>query len=196
VAFNPTPDRPAELRPHRGDAPPATGNDDIDSLLDQLPVSGQDQFFRPPPGEPVTPPGPADVPAIGLSAEAGYPSLASMGILAFLAAVAGAVYMGWQRSVQGLPYPQQLWEKTVRMASWAGEPPRPGQTPHEYAKRLGKRFRDVWDWDGLADAYTRSRFGKREPDEEEAERLRDAWPDMRGALVGGVLGRPFKRNKT
>jgi hypothetical protein len=106
-----------------------------------------------------------------------------------------AAFAGWQRSVTGLPYEQQLWEKTVRMASWAGMPPGPGQTPHEYAKRLGKRFRDVWEWDEMADAYTRSMFGHKEPGDEEKKRLQAIWPDARGALTGGIMGRPFRRKR-
>ena len=112
---------------------------------------------------------------------------------AFLAAVGGAMFLGWQRSVAGLPYAQQVWEKTVRLASWGGLPPESGQTPHEYAARLGKRYRGARGWDALADAYTGSRFGRKEPGEREAARLREMWPDARGAMLRGILGRPFRR---
>ena len=72
-------------------------------------------------------------------------------------------------------------------------PPRPGETPHEYAKGLGKRFRDVWEWDELAEAYTRSKFGHKAADDEVRKRLADIWPDARGALMGGIWRRPFRR---
>jgi hypothetical protein len=117
-----------------------------------------------------------------------------IGVLAFAAALIGAIMLGWQRSVAGLPYPQQVWEKTVRLASWGGTPPMPGQTPHDYANGLGKRFYHVRrDFPTLADAYTKSRFGHKEIDEAQAKALRDAWPDVRGALVGSIVRRLWPR---
>ena len=103
--------------------------------------------------------------------------------------------MGWQRSVAGIPYPQQVWEKTVRLASWGGMSPQPGQTPHDFAASLARRFRGVDGWSGLADAYTRSRFGRKETGAEEAEELREMWPDARGAMVWGILGRVLRRRR-
>jgi transglutaminase-like putative cysteine protease len=196
VAFNPSPDRPAELQPSKREGV-EIGGDSIQDLLDQLPVSGQDLLNRPPEGDVITAQGASDSGGFGfpISAEPGAPSLVTLGILAFMGAMGVAAFAGWQRSVTGLPYEQQLWEKTVRMASWAGMPPGPGQTPHESAKRLGKRFRDVWEWDEMADAYTRSMFGHKEPGDEEKKRLQAIWPDARGALTGGIMGRPFRRKR-
>jgi hypothetical protein len=196
VPFNPSPDRAAELRPTERDGSPADQGS-IDELLENLPVSGQDMAFEPPQGDIITQQAPSSGGGTGfpISAEPGAPSLVSIAIFAFIGAMGVAVYAGWQRSVAGLPLEQQLWEKTVRMASWGGLPPRPGETPHDYAKTLGKRYRDFWEWDELADAYTRSRFGHREAEADTRKRLSDIWPDARGALVGGVLARPFKRKK-
>ena len=95
-----------------------------------------------------------------------------------------------------MPYPQQIWEKTVRLASWGGMRPRPGQTPHDYARRLGKRFRDVQDdMPTLADAYVKSRFGHKEISEDETAAIKDAWPEVRANLVGGIGGRFFRRRR-
>ncbi|MEE8384372.1 MAG: DUF4129 domain-containing protein, partial [Dehalococcoidia bacterium] len=91
------------------------------------------------------------------------------------------------------PYPQQMWDKTVRLASWAGEPPEPGQTPAEYAYQLQQRFRDVPDLPVLGTAYNRSRFGNRDPEGEEQERLQTLWPHLRAALLKALLGRPWRR---
>jgi hypothetical protein len=93
-----------------------------------------------------------------------------------------------------MPYPQQVWEKTVRLAGWGGIRPQPGQTPHDYARRLGKRFLDVRDdLPVLADAYTKSRFGHKGLSEQETAAIKDAWPEVRAVLIGGITGRFFRR---
>ncbi len=191
VAFNPSPDRPADLRPTARAS--ALDDDRIlrRSLLDDLPVSSSEGAFVPPEGVEVHPLPEGGLP---LSSNGGSsrPWVVSA-ITAFLAAIAGAVFLGWQRSVAGMPYPQQVWEKTVRLATWGGLPPEPGQTPHDYAGRLGKRFRGVRGWRDLADAYTASLYGRREIGEKDAGHLREIWPDARGAMLRGVLRRPLRR---
>jgi hypothetical protein len=117
-------------------------------------------------------------------------------VTAFIAALIGAVVLGWNRSVSGLPYPQQVWEKTVRLAGWGGLRPAPGQTAHDYARRLGKRYRDVQaDMTVLADGYTKSRFGQKELTPDELDAIKDAWPEVRANLVGGITSRFFRRRK-
>jgi transglutaminase-like putative cysteine protease len=190
VAFNPTPDRPADLRPSvNPDAAAANGFDD--SILEQLPISSSEGAFIPPEGEKAKPLPEGGLPLAGAAGSGNRP-WATLAVAGFVAAVGGAVFLGWQRSVAGMPYPQQMWEKTVRLASWGANPPAAGQTPHEYAAHLQKRFRGAGDFRALADAYTRSRFGKREPDADEAERLRQMWPEARGAMMRGILARPFR----
>src|SRR5206468_12003886 len=78
------------------------------------------------------------VPPVASPVQAGrdYHPLLTLAVAAFIAMLAGSVYLGWQRSVAGLPYSQQLWEKTVRLATWAGHGPRTGQTPAEFAQSL------------------------------------------------------------
>jgi hypothetical protein len=202
VSFNPTPDErfPDVIAPHTVEDPTRPASS-IEELLENVPA-GIDGLV--PPGQQEL--GIENAPA-GESGDSGvngffvpagdtdYNPVASLGILAFICAIAAAIFFGWQRSVAGLPYPQQLWEKTVRLASWGGEGPAPGQTPHDYARRLGKRFRGVEEWSLLADAYTRSRFGRKEIGETDAAALRDMWPDARGALMGGIFGRFFRRRR-
>jgi hypothetical protein len=137
---------------------------------------------------------PDDLPTANTpGSDSGYTSWIVVGVIAFAAAVAGSIALGWQRSVAGLPYPQQLWDKTVRLASWAGQSPEPGQTPAEYASHLQRRFRGVPDIPALGAAYNRSRFGNRDPDREEQERLERQWPHLRAALLKAILGRPWLR---
>lgn len=195
VAFNPTPDRPETTVPSVGEAPPEALEGLDPGILKFLPP-GSDPLVNFPAGADVKD---SSSSGGGISLGGGSTGVdwVVIATLAFVAAMIGAIVLGWQRSVTGLPYPQQVWEKTVRLASWGGAPPAPGQTPHDYARRLGKRFRDVQrDLPALADAYTKSRFGHKELGETESQALKEAWPYVRSALIGGVLGRWRRRRES
>ena len=188
VQFNPSPDREAELRPGV-EAPTDTGREVDPRIFDDLPVSSGGQF----------PIGGGDVarssgsrPASG-GVQVGYVWVIALGVAGALAVAGAAGALGWRQSVTGLPYAQQVWEKTVRLASWAGEAPRPGQTPGEFARQLERRLSSAPGISLLADAYNRSRFGRREPDEGEAERLRRLWPQLRWVLLGAIVSRVWRR---
>jgi transglutaminase-like putative cysteine protease len=187
VAFNPSPDRPEDLNPtivEPLDEPTgAAGPEDLNVGL------GSDVLIDAPPGN-------VAVPTTTPTAQPGrdYNPLITLGVAAFVALLAGSVFMGWQRSVAGLPYSQQLWEKTVRLATWAGQGPRNGETPAEFAQSLKRRVRAARDVSVLARAYNRSRFGKQEPDEEKAA-LAEAWPEVRGALFGAIWRRFTRRGR-
>lgn len=187
IPFNPTQDRPSALTPTQ---------DALDSPLARTPTL--EDF----PDIPLaTDPSLGLVPQSGIGALPdtftatggdGYVPWTVLLILAFAGLLAGAAMLGWQRSVAGLPYSQQVWEKTVRMASWAGHPPRPGETPTDFAGSLQKFVRDVRGIPTLAVAYNKSRFGRyREVPEE--EEIRTIWPHLRGALVRRILRRPLRR---
>ena len=188
VAFNPTPDRPSQTTPTTGDTLPLP--DGLDPGILRFLPAGADPVVNAPDGSGSTV---ADVPQSGITFGGGTSGTdwLVLGVLAFIAALIGAIALGWQRSVAGLPYSQQVWEKTLRLASWGGHPPQPGQTPHDYAKSLGERFYAVRrDFPTLADAYTRSRFGHHdELDAAQARALKEAWPDVRGALLGSIVRR-------
>jgi transglutaminase-like putative cysteine protease len=189
VAFNPTPDRSTQTTPTISDAPSPI--DGLDPGITRFLPAGADPLVNVPAGG-VSPDAPQS--GITLGGGASGTDWLAIGVLAFIAALIGAIALGWQRSVAGLPYPQQVWEKTVRLASWGGSPPMPGQTPHDYANGLGKRFHAVRrDFPTLADAYTKSRFGHHEIDEAQAQALKEAWPDVRGALVGSIVRRVWPR---
>jgi transglutaminase-like putative cysteine protease len=187
VAFNPSPDRPADLGPtERGpgfELPPRGISD-----IPDIPVSIGPVF-------PIT-----DDPTAGGSGSSGGgfgPGPALWIALGALGAVAGLAVTGslaWRRSLAGLPYPQQVWEKTVRLASWAGYPPAPGQTPASFARALARRHRGVPHVEDLAAAYNRSRFGHRDAEPGEAGRLERVWRQLRGPLLGEVLRRPWRRS--
>jgi hypothetical protein len=187
VEFNPSPDRPADLRPSE-----RTGDITVPPLdlsnIPGLPVSTGGINPESLGGES----GLGD----GLSSDGSgsmdvpWPALA---VVAVAAAVAGAASFGWRRSVAGLPYPQQLWEKTVRLASWAGYPPQPGETPSGFARSLRRRLGGLRDVERLADAYNRSRFGARDVDGKERELLARVWKELRLPLVWGAVRRLWRR---
>ena len=187
IAFNPSPDRPEDLNPTVAaeDEPPvnAVGPED-------LPVGlGSDVLID---SEPVDP----SIPGATTTVQQGrdYNPLLTLGVVAFVALLAGSVFLGWQRSVAGLPYSQQLWEKAVRLSSWAGHGPRTGETPAEFAQGLRRRVHDARDISVLAKAYNRSRFGAREPDEEKAK-LAEMWTPLRNALFGAIIRRVTRRGR-
>jgi transglutaminase-like putative cysteine protease len=193
VPFNPTRDRDADLTPRTDASAPLSGLDH--NILEDVPASVDGNV--PPDGADIDDlSGSAPVPPGGGSAEQPLEWYVSAAVTAFIAALIGVIMLGWQRSVAGLPYPQQIWEKTVRLAGWGGVRPRPGQTPHDYARSLGKRFLDVRDdMPVLADAYVKSRYGHKELSEEEIAAIKDAWPEVRANLVGGITGRFFRRRR-
>jgi transglutaminase-like putative cysteine protease len=188
VEFNPSPDRPAELRPTS-----------LDDEIILPPISLEDIRDLPVPTGAFFPIGFGDLAGSGGEASSGgsgpgYATWIALAAVVLAAAVAGGATLGWRRSVADLPYPQQLWEKTVRLASWAGHPPQPGQTPADFTLALSRRHRGVRDIGLLAKAYNRSRFGRKDTDAEERTRLARIWAHLRGPLVWEVMRRPWRRS--
>jgi hypothetical protein len=187
IAFNPSLDRPADLTPVV-DAPvedPAepAGVEDLPFGIAADPI-----FDVPPDDIPI----PGATPTVPQGRD--YNPLITLGVAAFIAVLAGSVFLGWQRSVAGLPYPQQLWEKAIRLATWAGHGPRTGETPAEFARSLGRRVRDAEDINLLAGAYNRSRFGRGVAGED-SERLAAIWVPLRNALLGAMFQRITRRGR-
>jgi transglutaminase-like putative cysteine protease len=187
IAFNSSPDRPEDLNP----IIEATAEPDDPLTLEDfpgLPVTADPIFDIP-----VQQGG--DAPSVPIAQGRDYNPLLTLGVAAFLALLGGSVFLGWQRSVAGLPYSQQLWEKTVRLATWAGQGPRTGQTPSEFARSLKRNVRDSQEVSVLVVAYNRSRFGRQE-DEEERAALSELWPQLRNALLGAMVQRLTRRGRT
>jgi hypothetical protein len=116
-----------------------------------------------------------------------------------LLATAGAIAVGgvavrliWQKLFSRLPEAQQIWEKTVLLAGWAGLGPRPGETPHEFARRLGRALPGFSDLTPLAHGYCLSRYGRRPPPQQLLDHLQRLWPHLRGALLWQMVRRPWR----
>lgn len=180
VEFNPTPDLPAITRPG-------------------APVSEiAPQGFQPE-DAPQNPPVPA-FPEEGAGAAQEEVSSASNsglwialgavgGFFAIVLATGGGLRFAWTRGMGGLDLPAQLWEKTVRLASWGRVPPGPTQTPKEYAQTLQDEVAGLEGIDLLTETYVEHRFGGRALDEESSARLQSAWQSVRGRLLRRLLRR-------
>jgi transglutaminase-like putative cysteine protease len=190
VEFNPSPDRPAGLRSTEGSDEIPVSLDDFENLKDLPDFGGA--LSRADPGDDATHGGSPTSGGSGLGF--GLWPWVALAVAAFTVAVVGSAALGWRRAVAGLPYPQQLWEKTVRAASWAGLPPRLGQTPSEFARFLGHRLKVAGDIDLLAQAYNRSRFGRSDVDGEDRQDLLRVWIGLRGRLVWEIIRRPRRRS--
>jgi hypothetical protein len=111
----------------------------------------------------------------------------ALGMLGALALIGAGGYFAWERGVAGLPYPQRIWEKTVRLASWAGTRPRANQTPQEFIADVAKLAPDIPDTSLLAEQYGRSRFGRGTINADEERRLREIWDQLRNKLIARIL---------
>lgn len=189
ISFNPTPDRPEQLAPFEREVPLPAGPLSLEDFPD-LPVGADpifDIFPESDSGKVQVVPGRS-----GGSAESYVPWYA-LGALGIAGLVVGAGVFGWQRSVAGLPYPQQTWEKMVRMAGWAGHGPEPGQTPTDYANSLQRSLRSLRGVSVITDAYNRSRFGHKAIPEDEREQIEELWRPMRNSLARTMFGRVLRR---
>ncbi len=111
-------------------------------------------------------------------------------VLLFLGVtVAGGLtfQFAWQRGLAGLDYPNQIWEKTQRLARWARIPVFPQQTPREYVERLEHNLPEVEDVRYLETAYVRSKYGGKQLDDAERDRLTAVWKGVRNTLLGRIM---------
>ena len=108
--------------------------------------------------------------------------------LLLLASIGGVgVRLAWERGMSGLDYPTQLWEKTIRLASWLKLAPKPDQTPSEYSRHLRRSIADSGDVDVIANGYLRSRYGRKELSADEQTRLSQAWLPLRNRLLRRIF---------
>lgn len=180
VEFSPTPSEPRIARPGTQDAPAAGGGDrgaQDDDVPTDIPLGA-------PAVDPATAPASDDRGGGG----AWKPLLILAGIGAVFALLAAGARFAWEFGLGGMPRPVQIWEKTQRLARLSNAPARPTETPREYARRLRVQVpRTGADATYLAAAYERARFGHKQLDEDEAERLESAWQTVRNELLRRAL---------
>jgi hypothetical protein len=113
--------------------------------------------------------------------------LALLALLALLGVSGLGVRFAWERGMAGLDYPTQLWEKTIRLASWLKLAPKPEQTPNEYSAHLRRTVSDADSVDVIANGYLRSRYGRKDLSTEERDQLSRAWIPLRNRLLRRVF---------
>jgi len=181
IEFNPTPSEPRIAR---------TGSDDQEFF-----GNGNDEFFEEPGPEidPNAPVGPAADALDQFQVDEGS-SLASRIIMSVVLLVLGLTLVGgglfqysWQHGLRGLDYPVQVWEKTLRLARWSHVRPLPQETPREVVARLRRELPEVEDLDYLGESFIRSRYGQKQLNPAEKERLTEVWHKARNNLLQRLL---------
>jgi transglutaminase-like putative cysteine protease len=181
VEFNPTPSEPRIAR---------SGSDDQEFF-----GSGEEEFIEDDlfPGTDVPPVDPAAETLDDLRVEEESNVVANVilsVVLLFVALTAAGVFAfqySWQHGLGGLPYPVQVWEKTMRLAKWARIRTLPQETPRELTSRLSRELSEVDDVRFLGEAYVRSRYGQKELAESETERLATVWKSVRNTLLARIF---------
>lgn len=181
VEFNPTPSEPRISRTGTDDQPIGDG--------------GSDEFFEEPLSDG------SDLPPVDSAADAIDQLKLDEGshlvsriiftvVLLFLGITlaGGSIFQySWQHGLRGLEYPVQVWEKTMRLAKWARIRTLPQETPREVVSRLKRELPDVEDLDYLGETFVRSRYGQKELQPEEKERLTLVWNKARNNLLARLL---------
>ena len=181
VEFNPTPNEPRISR---------SGSDDQEFF------NGIEEELLEEPGLPsddVMPVDPAATAIDNLQTNEGS-NLVGRIILTVLIAIVGLTALGaglfqysWQRGLGGLDYPVQVWEKTMRLARWARIRPAPQDTPRDITSRLHRELPEVQDLDYMSEAFLRSRYGQKQLEPAEKDRLAAVWKNVRNTLLQRLL---------
>ena len=182
IEFNPTPSEPPVLRSGAdGDFFP--GFDPNEQFFD-------DAFALPDSDVPVDPAG-AALDELRIEEESNLMSTiflsVILGLLVITVLGVGSFHYSWQHGLRGLPYPVQVWEKTLRLARWTHVRPLPQETPHEVLQRLRHELPEVEDLEYMSESYVRSRYGQKELHADEQERLKSVWKKTRNNLLSRLL---------
>ncbi|GBD11763.1 Protein-glutamine gamma-glutamyltransferase [bacterium HR23] len=107
-----------------------------------------------------------------------------------LMGMALVLWLLYQRSMAGVVRAEDIFRRMALLGAWAGVPLEPYQTPAEFARRLGHLAPEAeGDIALIADAFARSRYGRKGLLPAEQERLRRAWRHVRRAMWRKVLRR-------
>jgi hypothetical protein len=75
----------------------------------------------------------------------------------------------------------------MRLSRWSRITTQPQETPREITKRLHREMPDVQDLDYLGESFIRSRYGQKELNDSDKERLAKVWKQVRGTLFPRIF---------
>jgi len=185
VAFNPTRNRPAGGAGGIGTFIPDSSGDSLtpDELADILADPGApfpdiaDALVEPPT---IADPGRTIPWLVVLSAAAA---------MAVVAALAFAGRIAWNWNLGGLDQTSSRWEKTQKLAGYAGFPSRHYETPAEWAARLGSGIEMEPEATALRHAYETSRYGGPDGTATDEETTESSYRAIRNRLLGRIFRR-------
>ena len=104
------------------------------------------------------------------------PLLIAAGILLALLLVGGlALAVLWFYGISGLPAFARPYAQVVRLATWSGAGPRPGQTPYEFTEALARTVPPAGSsLRAVSDAYVAGTYGREQFDASAVARVRAA----------------------
>jgi transglutaminase-like putative cysteine protease len=181
VEFNPTPSEPKVSR---------TGTDDT-TFNDTGTEEPFDDSTLAPDTAPPTDSAPVAVDNLTVEKSNHVVSKVIVTVILGLMALTGLVVLSFnwtlQRGLGNSPYAVQVWEKTLRLARWSKIRPLPQETPREVMLRLRRQLPDVEDLDYMTESYVRARYGQKELQPAEKERLNKVWGQARKTLLARFL---------
>ncbi len=112
------------------------------------------------------------------------------GVLAGMAIVAGLVWFFWRRYMSPAMDPETAFRRLAFLARLNALAPATYQTPFQYLERLYGEMPDHREQlSTIIASYVRYLYGRKDTTEEEAERLVQAWLEIRMALLFHLLRR-------
>ena len=115
------------------------------------------------------------------------PVYIALTFLAIIVISGGFVRLAWEYGLRGLDRPSRTWEKTLRLATWTRLRPKPHQTPNEFAGEVARRTQLTDEPRIVADGYLRMRYGRKDLDRQEQEKVDSAWVRIRNRLIKRAL---------
>jgi hypothetical protein len=112
------------------------------------------------------------------------------GFLAFLVIIAGLLSIFWRRYMSPSRDPENAFRRLAFLARLNALAPASYQTPFQYLERLYGEMPDQrQQLSTIIGSYVKHLYGRKETDEEESERLVQAWLEIRLALLFHLLRR-------
>jgi transglutaminase-like putative cysteine protease len=113
--------------------------------------------------------------------------------LALLVVVLGgtiAAAVAWFGGFRGLSPISSMYARVLKAGNWLGVPPAASLTPHEFAERVGRVAPSAQGpVRTVSEIYTQELYGTTRPDADQLQRARNAWKELRGIALGGLLRR-------